>query len=199
MSLSLILALVSFSATLYITLELIAGLRKMDDLHEVAPLAGADLPKVSIIVPACNEEKTIESALLSLLNQDYQNFEIIVINDRSTDGTGEVLRRMQREHPQLHVHDIRELADGWLGKTHALDFGANKAEGEYLVFTDADVMMKKSTIGRAVARMRRGRLDHLSLFFKNITAGWILNSMIIDAGASLLLLFKPWLARDLQS
>jgi glycosyltransferase involved in cell wall biosynthesis len=199
MNFSLMLALILFVATLYISLEIIAGLRKMGDLHKVAPLAGTDQPMVSIIVPACNEAKTIEPALLSLLNQEYENLEIIVINDRSTDGTREVLQRLQREYPRLQVHDIRELTDGWLGKTHALDFGANRANGEYLVFTDADVMMKKSTIGRAVARMRRGRLDHLSVFFKNITMGWILNSMIIDAGVGLLLLFKPWLVRDLQS
>ncbi len=199
MNFSLILSLVSFTATLYICLEVIAGLRKMGNLQGVAPLAGEDVPRVSVIVPACNEAKTIEPALLSLLNQDYEDIEIIVINDRSIDGTGGVVRRLQREHPQLQVYDIGELPDGWLGKTHALDFGASRAGGEYLVFTDADIMMKKSTISRAVARMRRGRLDHLSLFFKTDTVGWILNSMIIDAGASLLLLFKPWLARDPQS
>ena len=87
MSLSLILAFISFTATLYISLEIIAGIRKMGDLHEVAPLAGMDQPLVSIIVPACNEAKTIEPALLSLLNQEYENLEIIVINDRSTDRT----------------------------------------------------------------------------------------------------------------
>ena len=199
MNFSLILSLVSLTATLYISLEVITGLRKMGNLRDVSPLVDGDLPGVSIIVPACNEGKTIEPALLSLLNQDYEDIEIIVINDRSTDGTGEVLRRVQREHPQLQVYDIGELPDGWLGKTHALDFGASRARGEFLVFTDADIMMKKSTISRAVARMRRGRLDHLSLFFKNITRGWILNSMIIDAGVGLLLLFKPWLVRDLQS
>jgi glycosyltransferase involved in cell wall biosynthesis len=199
MSLFLILSFLSFTATLYICLEIIAGLREMGDLHQVAPISGPDLPLVSIIVPACNEEKTLAPALLSLLNQEYENIEIIIINDRSSDGTQEVLQRLQREHPQLHVHHIRELADGWLGKTHALDFGAGRAKGEYLVFTDADVILKKTTISRAVARMRQGRLDHLSLFFKNIAHGWILNSMIIDAGASLMLLFKPWLARDLQS
>ncbi len=199
MNFSLMLALISFTATLYISLEIIAGLRKMGDLHEVAPIAGKDQPMVSIIVPACNEERTIEPGLISVLNQEYENLEIIVINDRSTDRTREVLQRLQREYPRLQVHDIRVLADGWMGKTHALDFGANRANGEYLVFTDADVILKKSTVGRAVARMRRGRLDHLSLFFKNITMGWVLNSMIIDAGAGLLLLFKPWLVRDLQS
>ena len=120
MNLSLFLDVLSFTATLYICLEVIAGLRKMADLQEVAPLVGEDIPRVSIIVPACNEEKTIEPALLSLLNQDYEDIEIIVINDRSTDGTGEVVRRLQREHPQLQVYDIGELPDGWLGKTHAL-------------------------------------------------------------------------------
>jgi hypothetical protein len=199
MSLFLILALISFIATLYVTIEVITGLGKTGDLQKVAPFVGTDPPRVSIIVPACNEEKTIEPALLSLLNQEYENIEIIVVNDRSTDRTGEVLRRVQRDHPALRVFEIKELADGWLGKNKALDFGAGEASGEYLVFTDADVIMKKSTISRAVTMMRRGRLDHLSLFFKNIAEGWILNSMIIDAGASLLLLFKPWLVRDLQS
>lgn len=199
MSFSLILALILFIATLYATIEVISGLGKIGDLQNVAPFAGTDPPKVSIIIPARNEGKTLEPALLSLLNQDYENIEIIVINDRSTDGTGEVLRRVQRDHPDLRVYEIQELAKGWLGKNKALDLGAARAGGEYLVFTDADVMMKKGTISRAVTMMNRGRLDHLSLFFKNIAGGWVLNSMIIDVGAGLLLLFKPWLVRNLQS
>jgi hypothetical protein len=82
-----------------------------------------------------------------------------------------------------------------MGKSHALFAGALLAQGEYLVFTDADVVMEKTTIARAVEYMVDNRLDHLTLIFKNMTHGWLLNSLILDSAIGLMVLFKPWLAK----
>jgi glycosyltransferase involved in cell wall biosynthesis len=124
-------------------------------------------PKVSIIVPARNEERDIEASLVSLLELDYSNYEVIAVNDRSTDRTGEIMRRVASS-PQgkvrLHVINHLELPAGWLGKTHAMWGAANAATGDWLLFTDADVLFKPDSLRRAVAYAEAERADHLVLF-----------------------------------
>lgn len=96
-------------------------------------------PKLSVLVPARDEAKSIEQSVRSLLNQDYPDLNVIAVDDRSTDGTGETLDALAARYPDLEVIHVRELPSGWLGKTHALHLGAYWAGGEWLVFTDADV------------------------------------------------------------
>ncbi|MDO9042984.1 MAG: glycosyltransferase family 2 protein, partial [Desulfocapsaceae bacterium] len=175
------------------------GSHKLGSLGDIAPTTAADAPLVSIIVPACNEAETIGPALATLLAQEYPNLEIVVVNDRSTDATGEVLREMQQCHPELIILDIHELPPGWLGKHHALHCGAALARGDILLFTDADIHMAPDTVARAVNRLEQAGLDHLCLIFKNKAKGWLLNSFILDAGGGLFLLFKPWLAGNPKS
>lgn len=188
-------ALLIFCTTLLICMDVLLGLRRMKSLGNIEPLRKRHCPKVTIIVPACNEGDTIRPALTSLLKQDYDNREIIVINDRSTDHTGEVLKQMHLQY-DFRQHDISELADGWLGKNHALQSGALLAEGDYLLFTDADIVMEETTLSRAMAYVTEKKIDHLSLLFKSTVSGGLLNALILDAGAGLLFLFKPWKAQD---
>ena len=178
----------------WLTVDIAIGSRRLGSLGDIAPTTATDAPLVSIIVPACNEAETIAPALATLLAQKYANLEIVVVNDRSTDATGEILREMQRRHPGLIILDIHELPAGWLGKHHALHCGAALAKGEILLFTDADIHMAPDTVARAVHRLEQAGLDHLCLIFKNKAKGWLLNSLILDAGGGLFLLFKPWLA-----
>ena len=193
------LAILAFGLTLAANLEIAFGLKRMLHLSEIQPRQDGGLPGISIIIPACNEADTIEPALRSVLELDYPDLEIIVIDDRSTDGTGEVLARMQRKYPQLNFLKVTKLPNGWMGKAHALQHGAEKAAGEYFLFTDADIVMEKTTLRRAMHHMLQNRLDHLSLFFENIAAGGLLNSLFLDIGGGLLLLFKPWQAKDQKS
>ncbi|MFA5717737.1 MAG: glycosyltransferase family 2 protein [Desulfobulbaceae bacterium] len=183
-------------ANLSAALTVAAGAAKMRRLADFEPLRDKRRPKVSIIVPACNEADTIEPALLSLLALDYDPLEIIVVNDRSTDRTAAVLDAVRAQHPRLIVRHIAELPDGWLGKTHALSRGAELAGGEFLLFTDADIHFEPTTLARAMTLMAGERLDHLSLTFRHIGGGPLLNAMMIDAGAGLFLLFRPWKAAD---
>lgn len=182
-----------------LTLDIALGYRRLGNLRDVPSGVRAETPLVSIIVPACNEEQTIKPALATLLAQDYANLEIIVVNDRSTDGTGEVLREMRQAYPGLVVLDITHLPEGWLGKHHALHRGVALAGGEILLFTDADIHMEPTTVTRAVCRLEEVGLDHLCLLFRNSAKGWLLNSVILDAAAGLLLLFRPWLAANPRS
>jgi len=106
------------------------------------PVSPSGNPRVSIIVPARNEEETVAQALNTMLALDYDNYEVIAVNDRSTDSTGEILERIEKsprlapvsrgtstEHPSLRVIHHRELPAGWLGKTHAMWTAANQAQG----------------------------------------------------------------------
>jgi glycosyltransferase involved in cell wall biosynthesis len=146
------------------------------------PVSSSGNPLVSIIVPARNEEETIEQALLTLLALDYDNYEVIAVNDRSTDRTGEIMERVaeqstqnphfsqktrEMEHPQrsrLRVVHHRELPAGWLGKTHAMWTATNQASGDWLLFTDADVLFKPDSLRRAMAYADAEKADHLVLF-----------------------------------
>ncbi|OGQ97403.1 MAG: hypothetical protein A2521_08365 [Deltaproteobacteria bacterium RIFOXYD12_FULL_57_12] len=171
----------------------------MTELGKVPALPVGIGPRVSVIIPACNEARTIEPALASVLALDYENLEIIVVNDRSTDDTGAVLARLGQRHPRLQILTVTKLPDGWLGKSHALQFGAGQASGDYLLFTDADIVMEKSVLARAMHHLLANRLDHLCMIFKNTAPGGLLNAMMLELGGGLLLLFKPWKAKDPRS
>lgn len=160
------LAALTFGASLAKLLEGLYAGRVVPSLaREVPPTAspGPNPPRVSAIVAACNEARAIEGAVRSLLRQDYPNLEVVLVNDRSTDGTGEIMDRLAREFPQVTVVHIDRLPEGWLGKNHALWVGARHASGEILLFTDADVHYDPTTVRRAVAFLERRRLDHLTL------------------------------------
>jgi glycosyltransferase involved in cell wall biosynthesis len=139
------------------------------------PVLPSGNPRVSVIVPARNEEETIEQALRTLLALDYDNLEVIAVNDRSTDRTGEIMERVsQNPHPvaqnttrmghPLRVIHHTELPPGWLGKTHAMWTAANQASGDWLLFTDADVLFKPDSLRRALAYAEAEPADHVVLF-----------------------------------
>jgi hypothetical protein len=191
----LILSIIAFFLVTISSVTLAIGMKKMKNLGNMERGNSLTGPLVTIVVPACNEEKNIENSILSLLDQDYKNLDIIIVNDRSTDNTAAVLAKLQDRFPRLNVHEVTELPHGWMGKSHALAVGAKLAKGNYLVFTDADVILENTTITRAVRYMTDNGLDHLTLVFKNMTRGWLLNSLILDAGMSLLVLFRPWMVK----
>jgi glycosyltransferase involved in cell wall biosynthesis len=139
------------------------------------PVSPSGNPRVSIIVPARNEEDIMEQALNTLLALDYDNYEVIAVNDRSTDSTGEIMDRIagnphfsQRTReigpPPLRVIHHTELPAGWLGKTHAMWTAAKEATGDWLLFTDADVLFKPDSLRRALAYAEAEPADHVVLF-----------------------------------
>jgi glycosyltransferase involved in cell wall biosynthesis len=143
------------------------------------PVAAAGNPRVSIIVPARNEEEDIEASLRTLLALDYDNYEVIAVNDRSTDRTGEIMERVAQQDlgapflasfarsggvGRLRVIHHRDLPAGWLGKTHAMWTATNAATGDWLLFTDADVMFKPDSLRRALAYAEAEHADHVVLF-----------------------------------
>jgi len=120
-------------------------------------------PMVSVILPARNEEKFIEKCLNSLLNQDYDNYEIITINDSSTDSTGNIIKEYSKKFPKIISVDAKPKPDGWIGKNWACIEGYKKASGDLLLFTDADTAHTGSVISLAVSHLLSLELDALTV------------------------------------
>ena len=114
-------------------------------------IAGEPLPSVSIVIAARNEADSIGDTLDRLSRLEYPELEIVVVNDRSRDGTGQIASEYIRTLEGLKVVDIGMLPPEWLGKTYALHEGSKQSSGEWLCFIDADVALEPDCLRRAVA------------------------------------------------
>jgi cellulose synthase/poly-beta-1,6-N-acetylglucosamine synthase-like glycosyltransferase len=156
-------------------------------------------PRVSIIVPARNEEEHIEQTLTQLLQLDYDNFEVIAVNDRSTDRTGDVMDRVTSAfaaHERLRVIHVSQLPPNWLGKAHAMWSGAKQASGEWLLFTDADVLFRSDALTRTLAYAAAERADHVVLFPDFVMHGPGERMMIAFFQTLFLFGHRPWKVAD---
>ena len=120
-------------------------------------------PKVSVILPARNEEKFIEKCLDSLVGQDYDDYEIIAINDSSNDSTGNIMKKYSEKFSKVIFVDAKPKPDGWMGKNWACMEGYKKASGNLLLFTDADTVHTSSVISLAVSHLLSLDLDALTV------------------------------------
>ena len=159
-------------------------------------------PKVSIIVPARNEAESIRATLKQLLALDYSNYEVVAVNDRSTDSTGQIMEEVASScgagarAKRLQVIHISELPAGWLGKTHAMWTAGKQATGDWLLFTDADVLFKPDTLRRAIAYAEAERADHVVLFPRMIMKHPGEKMMIAFFQALFLFGHRPWKVAD---
>ncbi|PYX83178.1 MAG: family 2 glycosyl transferase [Acidobacteria bacterium] len=154
---------------------------------------------VSIIIPACNEVAYIEQTLIQLLALDYDNYEVIAVNDRSTDRTGEIADRVAatpEARGLLHVIHIRQLPGGWLGKTHAMWTAGKHATGDWLLFTDADVLFKPDSLRRALAYAETVNADHVVLFPRMIMKQAGERMMIAFFQTLFVFGHRPWKVAD---
>lgn len=130
---------------------------------DVAAAPPVDGIPVSIIIPARNESATIATVVTSLLASEYGTFELIVVDDRSTDDTAAQVEALAATDIRLHLVRGEELPDGWLGKPWACHQGARAATGHYLLFTDADTEHAPPLLAHAIGAMERDRPDLLTL------------------------------------
>ncbi len=152
--------------------------------------AGAAWPKVSVIVACRNEAANVRRALSSLLQQDYPSLEIVAVDDRSEDATGAILHELAAAHPALRVARVDVLPSGWLGKTNAMHQGAAAATGEWILFTDADVLFTPGTLRRAVAWALRDDLGHVVAVPHFIAPGLFERSFVSLFGLILLIFLR---------
>ena len=133
------------------------------------PAAPAGNPRVTIVVPARNEEPSIRQALSQLLALDYDNYEVIAVDDRSSDRTGAIMDDVAAfSSGNLKIIHIHELPPRWMGKAHAMWSAAKQSTADWILFTDADVMFRPDCLRRAIAYAEAERADHLVLFPRTI-------------------------------
>ena len=134
-------------------------------LVKLEPAAGPlpASPRVSVCVPARNEERDLEACLVSLLNQDYPHFEVIVVDDNSTDRTPEIIESLKERYPNLITVRGAELPPDWYGKPFALHQAVQNSRGDILLFTDADPVFQPNALRTAVGEMQNHSLDMLTL------------------------------------
>ena len=125
--------------------------------------ASDDRVQCSVVIAARDEEMRIGDTVRHLLAQREVRIEVIVIDDRSTDQTGEILRQLTQDDHRVRTERVQELPDGWLGKCHACHLGAASAQGDWILFTDADCWLKPDVISRALRVAQRERADHVTL------------------------------------
>ena len=121
-----------------------------------------DYPFVSILVPARNEERNIEKCIKSLLQQNYPNYEIIVLDDESEDRTWQILSRLAQGNDNLHLLKGKPLPEGWIGKCWACHQLSEKARGEFLLLVDADTFHKPSMLHSVMDTARFYQADLIS-------------------------------------
>ncbi len=157
-------------------------------------------PLVSIIVPARNEERNIRRCVTSLLEQDYANFEVIVVDDDSTDATPRILDEIAQSHlrgNRLFVVRLRDsLPPGWAGKPHAIDCGTREARGEWLLLTDADTWHAPGALKYAVQTASDGRIDLLSLGSRQELPGFWERVMMPMAYLGIMMQYPPRQVND---
>ena len=133
----------------------------------------SNAPLISVCVPARNEERNIRACVEMLLAQDYSHFEVIVLDDRSTDGTPEFLRQLAATHERLRVIHGADLPEGWAGKPHALFQAAAAARGEWLCFVDADTFLSPNTLSACYAKAIETRADMFTIMtFQILGSFW---------------------------
>jgi chlorobactene glucosyltransferase len=162
-------------------------------------------PFVSILIPARNEEKRIEPCLRGMLKQDYPAYEILVLDDRSTDRTFNLVQAYSKRNPfdspkgkkkplragpRLKVFKGKELPGGWVGKPWACFQLSQKAKGQWLFFTDADTEHRPDMLKRTLQMAEEKKADVLTLFTRQITKTWM-EILVIPVMAYTLLAFLP--------
>ena len=177
------------------TLEALVGSTLVGRLVDEPPATGADVPSLTIVVAARNEAEHIAPALSSLLAQDYPDLEIVAVDDRSDDDTGRILDGMAAADARLRVHHVTDLPAGWLGKNHALHVGAADARGEWLLFTDADVVFTPGALRRGVAAAARRGLDMLAVPPRVTSPSLAVRIFVAGFGLFFMLFTRPWLVR----
>jgi chlorobactene glucosyltransferase len=167
-------------------------------------------PLISVCVPARNEERNIRACVESILAQDYPNFEVIVLEDRSTDGTPEILRSLllesdgllsdlKEQAPSLQIIHGSELPIGWAGKPHALFQASAAARGEWLCFVDADTFLSPATLSSCYAKATETNADMFTILTFQIMGSFWEKIVMPIVMTALSVGFSPRKVNDPQS
>jgi len=162
--------------------------RALPDLEDQP--SDAAPPLLSVVVPCRDEARDVEAAVRSMLAQDLPDLEVVAVDDRSTDATGAILDRLAADDPRLTVVHVGDLPPGWLGKNHALETGGRRARGEWLLFTDGDVLFQPGALRRALGYATRHGLGHLAAAPRFVAPGFLERAFVTGFGAFASLAFR---------
>ncbi|WP_210463503.1 glycosyltransferase [Rufibacter roseolus] len=181
------------------SIYLLVNSRRVKYLKNVSPQAGSPEPQVAIVVAVKDEEAELEQALASICQVDYPQARILVINDRSTDRTPQILEKMVKANPAISVRTVTELPAGWLGKNHALYQGYLHTTEKWMLFTDADVMYGRQALRKAMQYVEDHRLDHLTVMPEITSPSGLFRSVMSTFAIMLELRQRPWEVRNPKS
>ncbi len=153
-------------------------------------------PLVSVLIPARNEAAIIGATLRDLLAQDVPNLEVLVLDDRSEDGTAEIVCETARRFPQVRLLCGKELPPGWTGKNWACAQLAEAAQGDILLFTDADVRWRPGALHSVLAAMDKLDADLLTVWPTQVTESWIERLTVPMMAMAVMGYLPVWLAHD---
>ena len=139
------------------------GALQLPWIKDFAAAPDLNCPRISILFAARDEEEKLPCALATMMEIDYPWLEVVAVDDRSTDATGQILDEFAKTHSRLRVVHVDKLPKGWLGKPHGLQKAYEASSGEWLLFTDADVRFKPDVLRRVVSLLKTRDLDHLAL------------------------------------
>lgn len=187
---------------LYWIVQLVCTLRLMASVRTVDKLPYKNLkkwPRISVIIPARNEADTIEAAMRSRLESDYPNLEIILIDDRSTDNTPEIIEEIAQTDNRVKAIHIKELPEAWIGKLYAMHTGAKVASGAWLLFSDADVHIASGTLKRVISYCELHGYDHIAAIPQLYPTTFLLDSVLSVFMRHICLVGRPWKVKDKTS
>lgn len=177
-----------------LTRRLARNLRFLRHARQVARLPDPP-PRVSVLVPARDEAATVAACVESLARQEYPHFEVIALDDQSSDGTGAILDSLAARFPHVTaLHGDEAPPAGWNGKSYACQRLADRAQGEWLLFTDADTLHVPDSIAQGIAQASGLRADLLSAFPRQITRTWAERALV-----SFIMDFLPLVGADLSA
>jgi len=183
-------------------LEVLAILRTIKTMPFLEKLEAVDIknpPKLSVIITACNEAQSLEKAMELRLQDNYPNLEFILIDDRSSDGTREIARKIAGKDNRVKLIRIDELPGGWLGKVHAMHRGVKQATGDWFLFSDADVHVKPGTLNRVMAFCRSKNLDQLAIVPEFYKGKFFADTAISVFLKALIAWSRSWKIKDPES
>ena len=151
-----------FFTWVYLLLSMIKSIKQSPRLERIKNIKNT-FPRVSIILPARNEERYIRRCIDSLIKQDYPDFEIVMVNDESSDKTLDIMNEYQNSHPDIKVLSVKKPDDDWIGKNWACYQGYLKSNGNLLLFTDADSYHSENTMSLAVQNIKHYDLDAITI------------------------------------
>ncbi len=175
------------------------GMSRLPRLAAVPPLPDQQCPKISVLFAGRDEAEKLPTALPTLLAQDYPDYEVIAVDDRSSDATPRILDEAAARDRRLKVIHVAELPAGWLGKSHGLQKAFERSAADWLVFTDADVRFAPGVLRHAISLALRDGRDHLTAMVRVDLEGFWEKAMVTFWGVGFMFALEPWQASNPHS